>query len=199
MNAWLRVEAEISPGNEPSSDLASVLTCRTHPPPLPCGLSPTPYVVLSIARFHIHTTLYLAVSHSAAAFIAFCLEDLFPLLISAFIYSIRPSSVLHSWMSEISSFSCQGFESTPPPPTPPIILCHGLSLFLSSLAFLIRAHSFVALVLCVEIVARISPSPSRKQHKNKPHVWLLFCTDTTTTTRDISDLSHPDAPVLWSL
>lgn len=62
---------------------------------------------------------------------AFCLEDLFFPLISALMYSIHPSSVLHN-LSECSSFSSRSFER------PPVIFCHGLALFFCfSIAFLL--------------------------------------------------------------
>lgn len=48
------------------------------------------------------------------------------LLLYTFIYSIHPSSVLHS-LSECSSFSSQGFEHSP------VIFCNGLLLFSPSM------------------------------------------------------------------
>lgn len=123
MNAWLWRKAEISPGWKPLSDLVFVLTCCTHLRLLLCGHSLTLSLFLSVSQLHAlkytHFSI-LAVSHSASPSIAFCLEDTAPP--PYFFYSMHPSTVLRS-LSDCSFFSSPGFEH------PPLICCHGFSLF----------------------------------------------------------------------
>lgn len=61
-NVWLWSQAKISPGWEPLSDLAFVLTCCTHIPLFPCGLS----LILSLSLFlslsELHALTYICFS-----------------------------------------------------------------------------------------------------------------------------------------